>query len=111
MPQLTNATHGYVEVLFSNRPRQTVLIDELPFLIGRGKETGNHLAIDDMRVSRRSAAISAASGGLQIEDRGQLNGIFVNGEPASAKALYDGDRIRLGTDDGCQLIFHRQTED
>lgn len=105
MPDPSLTAHAYLEVTFSNRPWQMVSIVELPFLIGRGSESGNHLALDDMRVSRKCAAISAAAGGLRIEDRGQLNGVFVNGEPATAKALNDGDRIRLGIDDGCQLIF------
>src|SRR5579863_3415635 len=105
MPELSHSSHAYVEVVFSNRPWQMVSIDELPFLIGRGREGGNHLALDDMRVSRKCAAISAVPGGLRIEDRGQLNGIFVNGVPATEKALCDGDRIRLGVDDGCQLVF------
>lgn len=110
MPELSNSTHAFVEVLFSNRPRQVVPVYELPFLIGRGSETGNHLALDDLRVSRRCAAISAVPGGLRIEDRGQLNGIFVNGESVTTKTLYDGDRIRLGVDDGCQLIFRKPAE-
>src|SRR5215469_8032448 len=110
MPEPTNAPHGYFEVLFSNRPRQVVSIDELPYLIGRGTDTGNHLAFDDMSVSRRSAAIWAAPGGVRIEDRGQLNGIFVNGVQTAGKTLYDGDRIRLGTDEGCQLIFRAHAE-
>ena len=100
MPDPSLTAHAYLEVTFSNRPWQMVSIVELPFLIGRGSESGNHLALDDMRVSRKCAAISAVAGGLRIEDRGQLNGVFVNGEPATANALSDGDRIRLGIDDG-----------
>src|SRR5215472_8561913 len=100
MPEPSNTTHASVEVLFSDRPRQVVSIDQLPFLIGRGTESGNHLSIDDLRVSRRCAAIAAVPGGMCIEDRGQLNGVFVNGQPATAKALYDGDIIRLGVDEG-----------
>jgi serine phosphatase RsbU (regulator of sigma subunit) len=110
MPELTNTTHAYFEVLFSNRPRQMVPVDELPFFIGRGADTGNHLAIDDMRISRKCVAIWAAPGGLRIEDRGQLNGIFVNGEQTPGKTLFDGDCIRLGIDEGCQLIFRAHAE-
>jgi phosphoserine phosphatase RsbU/P len=110
MPQLTNTSQGFLEILISNRPRQVVSIDELPFLIGRGTESGNHLAIDDMRISRKCVALWAVPGGLRIQDRGQLNGIFVNGELTSGKTLYDGDCIRLGVDDGCQLIFRAHAE-
>ncbi len=101
---------AHLEVAFSDRPSQIVAISELPFLIGRGKESGNHLPLDDLRISRKCVAISAGAGGLIIEDRGQLNGIFVNGEPATGKPLGDGDRIRLGTDDGCQLVFRLRSE-
>jgi sigma-B regulation protein RsbU (phosphoserine phosphatase) len=110
MPEPSNLNHASVEVLFSNRPREVVAIHELPFLIGRGTESGNHLSIDDLRVSRRCVAIVAVPGGLGIEDRGQLNGVFVNGEPAKGRDLNDGDRIRLGVDDGCQLIFRMQPD-
>ena len=79
-------------------------------MIGRGKENGNHLSLDDMRISRMCAAISACSSGLQIEDRGQKEGICVNGVAAKVRLLADGDRIRLGPDDACQLIFHLQPE-
>jgi sigma-B regulation protein RsbU (phosphoserine phosphatase) len=110
MPEVSPPVHASIEVAFSDRPAQVVSINELPFLIGRGRESGNHLALDDQRISRKCAAISAGSGGLLIEDRGQLNGIFVNGAPAKGKKLVDGDRIRLGIDDGCQLIFRSQPE-
>ena len=92
--------NAHVEVVFSDRPRRTVSINELPFLIGRGTETGNHLSLDDLRISRKCAAICDGPGGLLIEDRGQLNGIFVNGELVRQRILADGDRIRLGIDDG-----------
>ena len=102
--------HGYIEVAFSDRAAQVVPIDRLPFYIGRGTESGNHLPIDDLRISRRSVAISSGPAGLLIEDRGQLNGIFVNGELTRGKPLAGGDRIRLGNDDGCQIVFRLPTE-
>jgi serine phosphatase RsbU (regulator of sigma subunit) len=110
MPESPAPVYGYLDVAFSDRPQQLVLISELPFLIGRGKESGNHLAIDDLRISRKCAVIAAGAGGICIEDRGQLNGIFVNGQPTSGRKLADGDRIRLGKDDGCQLVFRLQPE-
>jgi phosphoserine phosphatase RsbU/P len=101
---------AYLEVVFSDRPWQAVSIQELPFLIGRGRENGNHLPIDDLRISRKCAAICAAPEGICIEDRGQLNGIFVNGQPTKGAVLRDGDQIRLGTDEGCRLVFRLQSE-
>ena len=105
MSESTVPLNAYLEVLFSEQPKKLVPVNEFPFLIGRGPENGNHLALDDLRISRKCAAISAAASGVFIEDRGQRGGIFVNGEPAQARVLADGDRIRLGTDDGCQLVF------
>ena len=110
MPELSAPVHASIEVIFADRPQQVVAINELPFLIGRGRESGNHLALDDQRISRKCAAISAGTHGLLIEDRGQLNGIFVNGEQTKGKGLVDGDRIRLGIDEACQLVFRLQPE-
>jgi sigma-B regulation protein RsbU (phosphoserine phosphatase) len=112
MAHLASATRAYVEVVFSDRPRQVVPISELPFLIGRGSESGNHLTLDDPRISRKCVMISAVTGGLQIEDRGQRSGIFVNGEQITdgGKILSDGDRIRIGTQGGCQLVFRSPPE-
>lgn len=98
--------HAYLEVAFSDQPWQMVPIAELPFFIGRGNQSGNHLVLDDLRISRKCVAISALNGGLRIEDRGQQSGIFVNGEQVTeGRMLCNGDRIRLGTDDECQLVF------
>ncbi|HEY1897338.1 MAG TPA: SpoIIE family protein phosphatase [Terracidiphilus sp.] len=110
MPESPHPVHAYIDVVFSDRPQQVVSISELPFFIGRGRDGGNHLAIDDLRISRRCAAILAGPTGICIEDRGQLNGIFVNGKPTRTGALADGDRIRLGIDDGCQLVFRLHPE-
>jgi serine phosphatase RsbU (regulator of sigma subunit) len=110
MPETTATTNAYLEIAIDDRPSQVVSIHALPFFIGRGRENGNHLALDDMRISRKCIAISAGRSGLVLEDRGQRDGIFVNGEPARERLLADGDRIRLGTDDGCQLVFRLQTE-
>src|SRR5438477_10847565 len=100
------ANLALIEVVFSAQPRRVVPVSELPFFIGRGSENGNHLTMDDARISRKCVAITAASNGLQIEDLGQRGGIFVGGEQvAERRVLRDGERIRLGTDDGCQLVF------
>ena len=110
MPESTATVNAYIEVVFPDRPRQVVPVNELPFFIGRGQENGNHLSLDDKRISRKSVAISAGASGLLIEDRGQSEGIFINGQPTKARSLADGDRIRLGSDDGCQLIFRLSSE-
>ena len=111
MAETTAPVRACIEVAFADRPAEVVPIGDLPFLIGRGKESGNHLPIDDMRISRKCAAVTSGPSGFVIEDRGQLNGIFVNGESTRSKALSDGDRIQLGTDVACQLVFRLQPEE
>ena len=101
---------AYIEVSLDNGPRQVVPVHELPFYIGRGKENGNHLSLDDLRVSRKSLVLSAGASGFLVQDYGQREGIFVNGEPTRSRPLADGDRIRLGNDEGCQLIFRLPPE-
>ncbi|MFZ1012305.1 MAG: SpoIIE family protein phosphatase, partial [Terracidiphilus sp.] len=110
MSDLHASDHAYLEVMFADRPEQVVPVHELPFFVGRGRENGNHLSLDDLRISRKCMAISEGASGLLIEDRGQRDGIFVNGEPTKGRPLADGDRIRLGTDDGCQLVFRLNLE-
>jgi serine phosphatase RsbU (regulator of sigma subunit)/pSer/pThr/pTyr-binding forkhead associated (FHA) protein len=110
MPESTATVNAFLEVVFPDRPRQVIPVNELPFFIGRGQENGNHLSLDDKRISRKCAVISAGASGLQIEDIGQREGIFVNGEPAKSRSLADGDHIRLGNDDGCQLVFRLPPE-
>lgn len=111
MSESPASVHAYIEIAFSDRPSQMVPVNELPFYIGRGRENGNHLALDDMRISRKCVAISAGPSGLLIEDRGQRDGVFINGLPTRTRTLADGDRIRLGIDDGCQLVFRLQSEE
>lgn len=110
MTESTAAAKAYIDVEFADLPRQVVAITELPFFIGRGQENGNHLSLDDMRISRRCAAVSAGASGYFIEDRGQREGVFVNGELAHARWLASGDKIRLGNDDACQLVFRLPPE-
>ncbi len=110
MPEPNAPVNAYIDVVFLDRAAQVVSISELPFYIGRGAENGNHLSIDDMRVSRKSIVISAGAVGLLIEDNGQREGVFVNDELTKSQPLAHGDRIRLGTDDACQLVFRLPPE-
>jgi serine phosphatase RsbU (regulator of sigma subunit)/pSer/pThr/pTyr-binding forkhead associated (FHA) protein len=94
-----------LEVVFPGRPRQFVSVTESPFLIGRGSETGNHLQLEDRRISRSCAAIVAVESGYRLEDRGHRQGIFVNGEKVERRMLRSGDTIQFGIDDGCEMVF------
>ena len=95
-----------LEVIFPDRAPLTVPVSELPFFIGRGKESGNVLALDDMRVSRNSVVITQDAAGFLLQDRGQRAGVFLNGEQIQIAALNHGDRIGLGPEGGCELVFH-----
>lgn len=106
MPQVESLPEALLEIAQADGDRQTRAIDQSPFLIGRGAEEGNHLVLNDKRVSRRSAALVYAGGEFRVEDRGQRQGVFVNGEKVQERALQDGDVITLGAADSMQLIFH-----
>jgi serine phosphatase RsbU (regulator of sigma subunit) len=95
-----------LEVVIPGLAHQFVPVTQSPFLVGRGSETGNHLQLEDRRISRRCAAIVAGEAGYRLEDRGHRQGIFVNGEKVEGKTLEDGDVIQFGIEDGCEIIFH-----
>ncbi|MGA9071911.1 MAG: SpoIIE family protein phosphatase [Terracidiphilus sp.] len=105
MPLNTTTSDIALEVVLPGVPHQFVLVTESPFLIGRGSENGNHLRLEDQRISRRCAALVAEGSGYRLEDRGHRQGIFVNGEKVKHKTLEDGDVIYFGVDDCCEIIF------
>jgi sigma-B regulation protein RsbU (phosphoserine phosphatase) len=80
-------------------------VTQMPFLIGRGAETGNHLQLADRRISRNCAAIVTEANKYYIEDRGQRRGLFVNGEKVESRELQDGDSITFGLDDSYEIIY------
>jgi phosphoserine phosphatase RsbU/P len=99
-------THKTVlEVVFSGRPHQFVPVNQSPFLIGRGSENGNHLELNDLRISRNCAALVAEQDGYRLEDRGHRQGLFVNGKKVARKTLQNGDVIQFGVEDYCEIIY------
>jgi len=106
-----NADQGYETILELTRPEsapESVVVSRTPFLIGRGSDTGNHLVLDDPRISRRCAAIVEIDGGYLLEDRGNGNGVWVNGRRVSQKMLVDGDAIEFGLEDSPKIVFRRR---
>jgi phosphoserine phosphatase RsbU/P len=102
---------GYETILEVARPESTpesVVVSRTPFLIGRGSDTGNHLVLEDPRISRRCAAIVEIDGGHLLEDRGNGLGIWVNGRRTSQKMLVDGDVIEFGLEDSTKVVFRRR---
>lgn len=61
-----------------------------------GREaTGIPLGFDSA-TSRRHAAFSPATGGVQVNDLGSTNGTFVNGQRVQNATLRPGDEVRIG---------------
>jgi RNA polymerase subunit RPABC4/transcription elongation factor Spt4 len=71
-----------------------------------GRSPDCHITIEDPLVSRRHARIRiTADGQAHVSDLESRNGVRVNGTPVpkgTERALVDGDRIRLGTQ---ELVF------
>jgi hypothetical protein len=63
-------------------------------VIGRDPDCG--LAVDDSLVSRRHAQLRWNGQGWFLDDLESKNGTRLNGEPAGAREVRDGDEISLG---------------
>jgi serine phosphatase RsbU (regulator of sigma subunit) len=111
MPNDPTIHETVLEVVFPGRPHQLVPVTQSPFLIGRGSEAGNHLLLEDRRISRTCAALVAEEGGYRLEDRGHRQGIFVNGEKVARKTLQNGDVIHFGIEDCCEIIFRSTAQE
>ncbi len=94
-----------LEVVSPDGARRYARVTQIPFLIGRGAETGNHLQLSDRRISRNCAAIVTEANHFYVEDRGQRRGIYVNGEKIESRQLQDGDIVTFGLDDSYEVVF------
>lgn len=61
-----------------------------------GREPGNDLVLDDLRVSRNHARVAVGPDGTVLEDLGSQNGTFVNGRLVERVRLSDGDLVGIG---------------
>jgi pSer/pThr/pTyr-binding forkhead associated (FHA) protein len=84
------------------KPRQNILIDKNPFVIGRG--TDCDLVLDRFGISKRHARIYFDGNQYLFEDLGSKNGAYINGNRVESATLQDGDLISLS---GTDLIFNR----
>ncbi len=101
-----NSSDVVLEVVSPGAAPEFVPLTQSPFLLGRGRESGNHLALEDRRISRSCAAIIALDDCFRLEDRGHRQGIFVNGAKVERAILNDGDVIEFGLEDSYKIIFH-----
>ena len=90
-------------VLHPSGQRTRVLLEPLPFLIGR--QADNHLVLRDNRASRSHARILAENGAYVLEDLNSRHGTWVNGEQIARHVLRNSDRIDLGVRESYQLTF------
>lgn len=97
-----------LELLLPDASSRFIAVTHSPFRIGRGGEAGNDLQLEDRRVSRRCALLTADAGGWQLSDLGNSLGVFVNGKRAVRQSLKDSDTIDFGLEDGCRIVFHMQ---
>ncbi|MEO8208718.1 MAG: FhaA domain-containing protein [Chloroflexota bacterium] len=91
---IVQSARAVLEVVRPGRPRQTVPVGEVPMTIGRDPD--NSLVLDDERVSRRHARLTARGSNLVITDLGSTNGIRVNGSRVQEIALGATDVIEIG---------------
>jgi adenylate cyclase len=64
-------------------------------VLGRGDDCD--VVLTATAVSRRHAAMELSGGAWHISDLGSLNGVFVNGQRITTRALRDNDRIKIGS--------------
>jgi neural Wiskott-Aldrich syndrome protein len=64
------------------------------FIIGRGQKASD-LTIKDPNISRQHALVEYVGGQYFIVDMGSTNGIEVNGQRVSRKAIAEGDVVRI----------------
>jgi serine phosphatase RsbU (regulator of sigma subunit)/pSer/pThr/pTyr-binding forkhead associated (FHA) protein len=105
MSEVLPISEAVLEVHSNDGGKRYVRVTQTPFLIGRGAETGNHLQLNDRRISRNCAAIVSEANQFYIEDRGQRRGLFVNGEKIESRELHAGDVISFGLEDSYEIVF------
>jgi len=111
MPEAPATGEPVLEVVSPDSSRRIVRITQTPFFIGRGGVTGNHLQLDDPRVSRQSAAIISEGGRFYLEDRGQRRGLHLSGKQIDRCVLQDGDVISFGVEGSFEIIFRSAEAD
>ena len=83
-----------LSLMFENKLVKEVPIGSRPVTIGRSPD--NDLPVDNLAVSNYHARVYFESGRLVVEDRGSLNGTFVNDLRVERATLHDGDSIWIG---------------
>lgn len=80
-------------------PPERVLIDKLPFVIGRAGDADH--TVYSNKVSKKHAAVVRIGPRFAVRDVGSTNGTFVNGRRVSEALLNDGDIIHVAHKEFC----------
>lgn len=81
-------------VLAGPNKGERFLLDSDLTTIGRDPSSG--IFLDDVTVSRKHAAIIRKVDSFFIEDRGSLNGSYLNSRQVSQERLAVGDEVQIG---------------
>ncbi len=92
-------------VLTAGDQTRVVLVDHVPFTLGR--LAGSDLHLEQQQVSREHAVIDHDGDHYFIVDRGSRHGTFVNGMRTEKTGLRTGDQIQLGSTN-VMLLFEAE---
>ena len=76
------------------RAGEHFLLEQEQTTVGRSPDCD--VFLDDVTVSRRHALVLRRDGRFFIEDRGSLNGTFLNRRRIESGPLEDGDEVQIG---------------
>ena len=76
------------------RAGEHFLLEQETTTVGRSPDCD--VFLDDVTVSRRHAQVVRREGRFFIEDKGSLNGTFLNRRRIESGALSDGDELQVG---------------
>lgn len=91
---MPRAQSAYLELApEGKKPARRVVLDELPFVMGRGDEAS--LTFYDQEISTEHASLELSDDGWVLIDLDSTNGTFVNGQRVDDRRLVHGDVIHL----------------
>lgn len=86
---------AYLLVVSGEDRGRTLIVEELPAVIGRAHDAD--LVVADDTVSRHHARLTGDRDALLLTDLGSSNGTTMNGNPMVGElALHDGDLVGFG---------------
>src|SRR6202007_1045862 len=91
-PEVNNMAK--LSLMFEEKMVKEVPVGTRPVRIGRSPD--HDLVVDNLAGANAPARVYFESGRLVVEDRGSLNGTFVNDLRVERATLHDGDSIHIG---------------